>query len=146
MATNPEQETIFEDSSQLQTKAEDPQEETEMEAESIPEPVAPLRRSTRTRKTPDLLKPSLVQLEKENNTTFQSPDKDEDFYSPEMVPLIAQFAVHTDNMATQCEYSNGVQYILQKGLKVVVESRREAAIKEVKQLLERTCFVPLLGK
>ena len=70
MATNPEQETIFEDSSQLQTKAEDPQEETEMEAESIPEPVAPLRRSTRTRKTPGLLKPSLVQLEKENNTTF----------------------------------------------------------------------------
>ena len=75
-----------------------------------------------------------------------SPDKDEDLYSRETAPLIAQFIVHTHDTTVRCEYSNGIQYLLQKGLKVFGESGREAAIKEVKQLLQRTCFVPLSVK
>ena len=117
-----------------------------LDDESIPEPVPPLRRSTRVRRAPELLKPSMAQIENQNNINFQSPIRDEDVYSVEMAPLIAQFIVKCNGEATRLETSNGMQYVLQKGLKVFGEKGREAAIKEVKQMLQRTCFVPISVK
>ena len=35
--------------------------------------------------------------------TLESPDRDEDFYSPDIAPLIAQFIVHTHDTTIQYE-------------------------------------------
>ena len=123
------------------------EEDDEEDDESEEEPTQ-LRRSTRDKTTATHMNVdstrgqsygkgmSAAQLEFNNNITHQTAKRQE--YDESEAQIMAM-CIHELQ-----QYCNSQQHLLHRGLKIFGKAGKAAAIKEVKQLHDRTCFKPIL--